>query len=418
MNGYGMSRIGAVAAALGLAAVLGTAAVPAFASQGGSLQVTVTPIDEKATYTQVAAAGIPARPSFLGYTVSIRNIGRSTVTQIRFAGTTSVTDAQERATLNSIVGVSGCVVSAGGTSIDCPIGKLKSGEAFPTFQVLFNTPVKDATTPTPDGNLNNCAATDCVSFSGRVFVAGNKAADGRSAGGNPNSPPSNFSQAWTAAAIALGTPTNTNVRSLVLANGGVLFTGTTGVPIVTTGSDNNPFTTAIGVPPIGNTRTAAIEITDETSPAIVTFSSFDGPPPCSVNLTQCFLADVTVPGSFSPFLTIVLRQDKKTIKKVYGEYEGEGEGGGYRVPIENIVIKYTGGGTPTNPTYVDYPISLCQGFPASSVPNGPSTHPATTPGLPCIAKRRVVPHTDPIVNLRGDYEWTIYNVVNGGYRVR
>lgn len=415
MGSCGKGRAGAAAASLALtAALVALAPQPAEATVHPSLQVTVTPIDRNATYTQLAnpAAGVPARPSFLGYTVSIRNIGRSTVTQIRFAGATSVTDAQERATLNSIVGVSGCGVTSGGTAIDCPIGKLKSGESFPTFQVLFNTPVKDTATPTPDGNLNNCATTDCVSFSGRVFVAGNKAADGRSAGGNPNSPPSNFSQAWAAPTIALGTPSNTQVRSLVLAGGGQLFTSNTGFPTAA-----NPFTTLVTVPPIGNTRTAALQITDETTPPVTptaTFSTFtyEGPLNCSNNLTRCFLSDITVPGTFSPFLSITLRQDISTIQQTaFNEFD-EGSG---TVPIESIKLFYTGG------QYVNIEIPLCRGFgTANPIPNGPETHGANPAGLPCIAARKVWPlfFAQVPVDLRGDYEWTIYNVVNGSYRVR
>jgi hypothetical protein len=417
MNEYWMNRISAGAVRLGLAVGLGMAALPALASSAGSLQVTVTPIDRNATYTQSANAttGALARPSVLGYTVSIRNIGRSTVTQIRFAGTTSVTDAQERATLNSIVGVSGCVVSAGGTSIDCPIGRLKSGESFPTFQVVFNTPVQDTASP-----LN--AGTDFVNFSGRVFVAGNKAAEGRSTGGNPNSPPSNFSQAWTATPILLGTATNTNVRSLILANGGGLFTGKNGVPVLSE-STNNPFTSLITVPPIGNTRPAWIELTEENTPLPATFATLttSGPPPCSENVTRCFRADVTLPGTFSPFLTIVLRQDKETIRKVYRP-----EWGHYpkRVAIGEIDILYSSEATPANPTfYTNEKLRLCRIDPVTHkpIPNGPEAHGANPAGLPCIAARRVVKASDhpaPPADLVGDYEWTIYNVVNGGYRVR
>lgn len=390
-------------AALATATLL--AGFAAQATSGGSLLVTVTPIDSQATYSQLAqpASGVPARPSFLGYSVSIRNTGRSTVTQIRFAGKTQASDPQERATLNAFVGIGGCVTSAGGVAVDCPIGKLKAGESFPTFQVLFNTPVQDTVSQTPAG---------VVRFSGQVFVAGNKVESERRGArqarpGHPLSPPSNFSQPWSAADIALGTPTRSQVRSLVLANGGRLFTGDTGAPVLNATVDN-PFTTAIVVPSIGDIRPAELQVQDETFPgAGPTVASLTAaaevPTNCSLSLTRCFLAEVTVPGRFSPFLTITLRQDGKTIRTY----------GGTPVPIDGIAIKYTGG------TYSGIPIPLCRGFATSTaIPNGPELHGATPAGLPCIAARKVYGEHDPAVDLRGDYEWTIYNVANGSYRVR
>jgi hypothetical protein len=390
-------RTAPVAVAWAAILLIGASAPAAHASTAGSLQVTVTPIDTKATYTQLVddAAGVPPRPSVLGYEVSIRNAGRSTANHIRFTGTATTTVPQERATLtlNAVVGVGGCVVSGGGKAIDCPIGQLKSGESFRLFQVLFNTPVKTAIPNTPNGAVN---------FSGQLFVAGGAATGGR--GGwkpgpdNPNSSPSNFTVAWSTAPIALGTVTNTEIRSVVLPAGGRLFTGVTGVPVVSEVVDN-PLTTQIEVPHIGTARPAAIEIKPESV--------------CPLeNVTRCLLTEVTLPGSFSPFLAVRLRVDASAIRRTTDE-ESESSS---PARIEDIVLTYTGG------TFSSKEIPLCRFVAGSPVPNNQAggMYPS---GLPCIAFRKVYgewisdsERTPP--DLVGDYEWTIYNVVNGGYRVR
>ena len=248
------------------------------------------------------------------------------------------------------------------TAISCAIGRLRAGEEFPTFAVFFKAPVKDSISPLPEGIAGSCPTTDCLSFSGITYYAETT--------GGATSPVDNSIAEWTAADVMLGTSTPTLVKSAVQKGGGSLFTGTGGVT-----SAADPFATSVIVPASMTFTTAEIL----ESPDAVN---------CTNNFSACFRSDITIPGTFSPYLTIVLRQDASTILK--------------GTKIESVLIQYTGANG-----------AVFVGDCAS----------ATTPrsdGIPCIAKRTYyksskIPGWTP--ELDGDFEWTLINLGNGSYKV-
>lgn len=348
------------------AALLGcvTLALPMSALAGaGTLTTVVTPLSPAVTYSSLATTS-PARPAlntYIGYAISIANVGGNTINNISFTGASSVTDADETAVFSSAEGAT-CTATAGSGTINCAIGQLRAGQSFPTFAVFFKAPVKDTASPLPDGNAANCAATDCVSFSGITYYAETT--------GGANSVPVNSTLPWTADAVTLGTFNPTLVKSAVQKSGGSLFTGSGGVS-----SSTDPFATSVVVPASATFTTAEIL----ESPDAIN---------CTNNFSACFRSDITIPGTFSPYLTIVLRQDASTILK--------------GTKIESVLIQYTGSSGTTI-------VGDC------ASPTSPRTD-----GLPCIAKRTYykssrTPGWTP--DLDGDFEWTLINLKNGSYKV-
>jgi len=337
-------------AAVVLSALL---AAPLTALAGaGTLTTVVTPLSLAVTYSSPATPGAPALDTYVGYTVSVANTGGNTINDVRFTGTARATDADEQVAFSSADGRS---CSASGAAIECTMGQLKAGQAVPVFAVFFKAPVRDSVSPLPDGS-------DLLSFAGTTFYA-----EGT---GGPNSVPQNSTVAWTAAAVTLGTNNPALVKSAVQRSGGKLFTGEGGV---SSGSD--PFTTTVTVPASASYTTAEIN----ESPDNIN---------CGNNFNACFRSDITIPGSFNPYLTIVLRQDASTILK--------------GTKIESVLIQYAGSaGTQF--------VGLCAN--------------ATTPrsdGVPCIASRTYyknsrTPGWTPALD--GDFEWTLINLGNGSYKV-
>ena len=245
-------------------------------------------------------------------------------------------------------------------SIDCSIGQLKAGQAYPVFAVFFKAPVKDTASPLPNGDTANCATTDCVAFGGSIIYA--------EAGGGPTSPPQNSIQSWAAAAVTLGTFNPSLVKSAVPKGGASLFTGAGG-------TSTDPFATSVVVPAGATFTTAEIQ----ESPDSIN---------CTNNFSACYRADITIPGTFTPYMTIVLRQDASTILN--------------GTKIESVLIQYTG----TSGTVI---VGDC------ASPTTPRTD-----GIPCIAKRTYYKSNKTpgwTADLDGDFEWTLLNIHNGTYKV-
>jgi hypothetical protein len=326
----------------------------------GVLVTEVTPLSPAVTYSTLATAA-PARPAldtYVGYRVRIVNEGGNTINNVRFVGASTVTDAQELAPVSSVEGAAGCQVGADQISLSCHIGQLKGGERAPDFVVFFKAPVKDAVSPTPDGQAGACASTDCVSFSGVTYYA-------EGTGGLENSTPQNSAQSWSSS-VTLGTFNPALVKSAVQKSGGRLFTGSGGLSL---GTDR--FATTVVVPS-GATSTTA-EIAEASEPV------------CSV-LTECFSSVITVPGSFDPYLTIILRLDVAAIPK--------------GTKIESVTVQYEG-----------LDVGLC------ASPTSPRSD-----GLPCIAARRAYPGNSKQgsafpIELENDFEWTLINTRNGSYKI-
>jgi hypothetical protein len=107
---------------------------------------------------------------------------------------------------------------------------------------------------------------------------------------------------------------------------------------------------------------------------------------CS-NFVNCVGADVQVPGEFTPYLTITLRQDVLNLRP--------------GTKIESVLILYTPTGAAT---------SLLLGpCPAPGVPLS---------DRPCIDSQRTYRKQDnPPPDFEGDFEWTIISRKNGSYKV-
>lgn len=347
-------RWAGVAAAAGLPLACGLAHAGA-----GVLTIEVTPLSPSVTYSTLATTS-PARPAldtFVGYRVRVANESGNTINNVRFVGASSVTDAQERAAISSIEGAVSCQVGADGVSLSCDLGQLKAGQAAPEFIVFFSAPVKDTVSPTPDGQSGACATTDCVTFGGTTFYA-----EGT---GGLNSPPQNSTVNWSSQ-VTLGTFNPTLVKSAVPRGGARLFTGDAGL---TNGTDR--FSTTIVVPPGTLATTAEIAETSQTV--------------CSV-LTECFVSSITAPGTFSPYLTIVLRVDQAAIPK--------------GTKIQSVSVQYEG-----------EDVGLC------ASPTTPRND-----GKPCIAERRAYPANSRSgalfpAELENDFEWTLINLGNGSYKI-
>lgn len=344
-----------------LAALACLPLMPGIAQAGaGVLTTEVTPLSPEVTYSSLASAS-PARPAldtYAGFLVRIVNGGGNTINNVRFVGSSTVTDAQERALFASLDGATGCQVGADQTSLSCDIGQLRGGEAAPAFVVFFKAPVKDTVSPTPDGQAGACASTDCLRFSGITYYA-------EGTGGLENSTPQNSTAPWSAE-VTLGTFNPTRVKSAVQKSGGRLFTGSGGLSV-----DADRFATTVVVPP-GTLATTA-EIAEISEPV------------CSV-LSECFSTVITIPGTFTPYLTIIVRVDAAAIPR--------------GTKIESVTVQYEGGD-----------VGLC------ASPTTPRSD-----GLPCIAARRAYPGNSKQgssfpVELENDFEWTLINTRNGSYKI-
>lgn len=322
----------------------------------GTLNTVVTPLSSNVTYSIPGAAATsttPAKPAlvtYVGYTVSVANAGGNTINHIRFTGGTAVTDAAEAAVFDSAEGAVCTATNEAKTEISCSIGTLGGGQAFPTFAVFFVAPAKK-TNGVADG-----AGQDFVNFAGETFYAE----------GSPT--PDNSIRDWTATAALLGTSNPLVVKSSVPKLGGTFFTGDAGV---TKGADK--FSTFVVVP------SAASYTTAEINEVAITEGC--------VNFTTCFESGITIPGTFSPYLTVVLRQDSSNIKP--------------GTKIGSVVIRYV-----DSLTLVESIVGECASGPQ---PNAN--------GVPCIAKPPVyyksksVPGWTP--DLDGDFEWTLISLKNG-----
>ena len=370
----------------------------------GVITTVVTPLSSDVTYSTNATAS-PPRPalvSSVGYTVSIANAGRNSIYHVRFTATTSVTDPYERATFSSADGAS-CTASEDRTSIECEIGKLRSGESFPTFAVFFNAPVKNT------NSVADRAGQDLVTFSGITYYA-----EGEH---GPKSKPQNSTTVWSAAAVTLLTSNPTFFKSAMPKSGGSFFTGD---GAITTSRD--PFAVAVTVPQAPTYSTVELRESDVsrnrncTSPSPNhNYNNYDKHDNHDNHdnhnhsysyspgrFFNCYRAAITIPnvvfGSTSgSYLTIVLRVHQSNIKP--------------RAEIGDVLIQYTDNAD-TNTYNADtntYNVGLCA---------SPTTPRAD--GIPCIAK--AVHYKNKWVHgwtweLNGSFGWTLLNLKNGNFSV-
>lgn len=347
-------RVAAQLSLAGLALTGGAAHAAA-----GDITISVEALSDNVTYSRAGTTS-PARPAldtFVGYRVSVANVGGNTINNISVVGAAAVTDPQEQALAASVDGPYACTLS--GNAVNCAIGQLKAGQAAAPFVVFFKAPLKDANTPiTPDGQAGACDTTDCVRFSGQLLYAETT--------GGANSVPQNSISAFGPVDVTLGTNNPTLVRSAVQKTGGTLFTGDAAL---TTASV--PFATRLAVPASTTYTTAEINLSPVSG--------------CSV-LSQCFTSSITAPGTFSPYLTITLRLDASAIVK--------------GTKIESVTVQYEGldvglCASPTTPRNDGLPCIASRKEYSKNSRNG-----AAFP-----------------IELEGDFEWILLNIRNGSYKI-
>jgi len=178
----------------------------------GTITTVVTPLQNNTTYS---SGGSKPLVTYVAYTVKVSNDGGNTVNNIRFTAKTTLPNGNgEKAVFSGAEGGT-CAPTVGGdgTEVLCTIGQLTAGTPAPTVVLFFTAPVKG--TPT---------SPDTVVLTGRTLYA-----EGT---GGINSPPDNSINEWQAAAVTLGTPNPTVVKSAVPKSGGEFFTGAGGIPVV------------------------------------------------------------------------------------------------------------------------------------------------------------------------------------------
>lgn len=348
----------------------------------GTVTTSVQPLSTNVTYSRAASGNRPALTTYVGYVVSVGSdpTNTNTINNVRFTGSATATDSNEKLVFSSADGATCTTTNADGTAIECQLGQLRAGEQYPPFAVFFVAPVKDTITPVPDGVLGNCDTTDCAKFSGITYYA-------EGTGGVPNSVPQNSTVNWSAADVALGTSNPVFVKTALPKSGGLLYTGDGGVP-----NSSNRFTTLVSSPAYTTYTTAQIAISDATTN--INCSSLG-------NFINCFNSVVTIPGlrfnQGTSFLSFVLRIDAANIKA--------------GTKITDVKIQYTetdANGVPLPGANVNE-VGLC------ATPTTPRTD-----GIPCIAKRVYYKNRGTqgwTPDLDGDFEWTLINLNNGRFGI-
>jgi len=331
------------------------------------------PCTYKVTYTTAANGSIPALKSYVGYEVAITNTGKNTVNKVTFTGTLSISAPNETASFLRADGAT-CVTTPSGatnkTSISCALGTLTSGQSVPKFQIFFNSPIR---------NTSGFNVSDAVSFSGITYYSET------TNGGQPS--PKNSQNFWGPAngdasnppTAGLGTPNPTKISTTIPTStqSQLVFTGDGFCGIVS----GVPFTTSVVVPP-----------TAFTTASIALSSNSNG---CQ-NFQTCYQSQITIPGSFSPYLQIVLRAGGTNI--LAGD-------------IGSVQLNYTGD-DPSPPPGSGWntwpvPVLAC----SNSMPNS-----GVLDGLPCLAASQTY-YAQTVPPARQCFEWTLLNHKNGSYRV-
>jgi len=339
---------------------VGALAIPLSAAAGveGTISTEVLHVSAEPNYSLGTA---PADIRYIGFKATVENIGGNVANAVLYTSKLSVANQSELATFHAVEGATctNATTTDATTvppttiiSVDCSFGQMRPGQKR-EFVVVFKSPVKNASAP----------ATNKVTYKAlTLFSEGT---------GGPKSKPQN-SKAEDTAMATLKAATGASAASVVPggANGFTLFT----VP-------NDVFSTKVTLPLQANAVPASIV---ETPLA----ASQD----CN-NFLTCYQSTITIPGSFNPFLTIVLRQDSTNIKN------------GTQIGSVQIWYDYVD----ANGNAASHPVGACAN--------------ATTPrgdGLPCIAKAVHYKNssvTGWTADLDDDFEWTLINTLNGSYRL-
>jgi hypothetical protein len=304
--------------------------VSALAGVEGTILTDVAKVQSPVNFTAGSSVGVAA------FDVTVSNVGGNVANAVVFTG---------KATAGTYLSAEGAACTGTGVDVSCSFGQMRPGDVR-AFTVLYTTPAG----PTPTK----------LSFTGlTLFSEGT---------GGAKSKPQN-SKSTDTDEVNLAAASGTSTQSVVPGNGQFFTLGT--VP-------GDGFSTRVTVPPQSAHTTATI--------VEQTFSST-----CD-NFIGCFKTTLTIPGAFeeSPFLQIVLHQDKLNIKpgtqigSVQIWYDPDGAAGEVQV-----------GPCPTGPQPVGG-------------------------GIPCIVeakhyKNSSVPGWTP--ELDGDMVWLLINTLNGSFRL-
>jgi hypothetical protein len=296
--------------------------------------------------------------TYASYLVTIQNNTTNALNAVKFTGTTTppAGSTAVAATIESVISLSATTAGCALTdtfSISCSIGTLAPGANFEFIAV-----VKAPTAGTSIDFTWTFAGSEGNSVNGCCIVSGTR----------------------TTQLVDAATEIDAkkNVRSFVKPSGGTFFTGNGSVALTA-----DPFVTSVSVPGIASYTSAITATIAETdlNPGVA--------PNCS--LKTCFQSQITIPGTYSPYLGITLRLDASQIKP--------------GTKIESVLITYE---YLVNADLQSHIVGMC------STPTTPRPD-----GLPCLASRvsyknKLVPGWTP--DKDGDFEWTLLNIKNGTYK--
>jgi hypothetical protein len=322
-------------------------AIPLSASAGkvGTMSTTVTAVSLAPNYSLSSS-----EPRYVAFRAVVKNVGGNVATGVLYTSDVTMQNANEAVTFHAVEGASCTNV---GTAVDCSFGQMRPGDTK-EFIVVYQSPVNlDAT------------ATNEVTYTALTYYA-----EGT---GGPKSKPTNSTAGDDAVAtLQAATPASANT---------VVPGGTTGFTLYTL--PNDVFSTRVTLPAQAN-----------AVPASILEAPLASGQDCN-NFQTCYQSTITIPGTFSPYLTIELHLDAANIKN------------GTQIGSVQIWYDYP---NPANPAQtLAYQVGLC------STPTTPLGN-----GLPCIAqavhyKNSSVPGWTP--DLDDDFAWTLINTANGSYRL-
>jgi hypothetical protein len=249
-------------------AVLATGAAYA---QNRAISTTLTPLSNSISYSELAQTS-PARPAltaYVGYLVSVQNVGGNTLNKVRFEGTAlAALGTNLRPVAFAPSTGSPCQAGTTPVTVVCELGQLRAGSAPVEFVVFFVSPL--ALTPLPPPT-----SPEQLQLQGKTYFAEgtNDASD------LPNDVAPSVPEL---SAVALGTNSPVRVKSGVRKNGGSIFTGT-GAP-----DSVDSFASLLSVPALPNLNYGVAELV-ESKPALT------GPDACPPGAPNCLdIVDVNV----------------------------------------------------------------------------------------------------------------------------
>jgi hypothetical protein len=261
--------------ASGVIAALGFVLSATAGAQQRNVETVITQLSDAVTYSALAQEK-PARPAlttYVGYLVSITNLGTNTLNSVYFTGASSI-DGTRKAIFTPSDG-SPCVQGATNTDVRCNFGQVRSQQTL-EFVVFFETPLAPESPP---------SSPERVSFSGTTFFA-----EGTT--DNPDAPNSRSDS--NTESVTLGTNNPTRVRTGVRKPGGGLFTGN-GAP--TAESVAATFASLLTVPALPGTSSygyAELCESRPNSPSAECSPLPAGAPACPLNISCLDYVDVTV----------------------------------------------------------------------------------------------------------------------------